>query len=88
MKLNMGRIEGLKFTLFSTFSIEALVMYALTDEEGTELSGVVNGLIFLTMMNFALLGLLVLYEHVIKTRHLPTLNHPLPRILLRNKPKL
>ena len=66
MNLNMGRIEGLQFILFSSFSILALVMYALTNEEGTELSDFLQGLINVMGVNIALLGLIVLYEYVIK----------------------
>ena len=66
MNLNMGRIEGLQFILFSTFSILALVMYALTNEEGTELSDFLQGLINVILYNFFILGLIVLYEYVLK----------------------
>mmetsp|Transcript_6681 Transcript_6681/g.12059 ORF Transcript_6681/g.12059 Transcript_6681/m.12059 type:complete len:402 (+) Transcript_6681:214-1419(+) len=66
MNLNMGRIEGLQFILFSTFSILALVMYALTDEDGTELSDFLLGLIKFMLLNFTILLLIVLYEYVIK----------------------
>mmetsp|Transcript_6672 Transcript_6672/g.12050 ORF Transcript_6672/g.12050 Transcript_6672/m.12050 type:complete len:405 (+) Transcript_6672:214-1428(+) len=66
MNLNMGRIEGLQFILFSTFSILALVMYALTDEDGTELSDFLLGLIKFMLLNFTILLLIVLYEYIIK----------------------
>ena len=66
MKLNMGRIEGLQFALFSTFSIEALVMYALSDEDGSKLSDFLQGLIQVMEMNYIILGLFVLYEYIIK----------------------
>ena len=66
MKLDMGRIEGLQFILFSTFSIEALVVYALTNEEGTELGDFLQGLINVMFYNFAILLIIVIYEYVIK----------------------
>ena len=66
MKLDIGRIEGLQFTLFSTLSIEALVLYALTNEEGTELSDFLQGLINVMIMNLAILALIDLYEYALK----------------------
>ena len=66
MNLNMGRIELLQFTLFSTSSILALVVYALTDEEGTELGDFLHGLINVISVNYAILAFIVLYEYVIK----------------------
>ena len=60
MILNMGRIELLQFTLFSTFSIEALVLYALSDEDGTELSDFLQGLITVMFWNFTILILIVI----------------------------
>ena len=66
MKLDMERFEGLQFTLFSTFSIEALVMYALTDEDGSELSDFLQGLINVMFFNFCTLALIALYEYVLK----------------------
>ncbi|GMI02595.1 hypothetical protein TrVE_jg13793 [Triparma verrucosa] len=66
MKLDMGRIEGLRFTLFSMLSIEALVMYAMTDEDGTEVSEFLNGLITVMLLNGAILSLFVAYEYVLK----------------------
>ena len=66
MNLNMGRIEGLQFILFSTFSILALVLYALTNEEGTELGDFLEGLILVMVVNFGILSLVVLYEYVLK----------------------
>ncbi|GMH48800.1 hypothetical protein TL16_g00377 [Triparma laevis f. inornata] len=66
MKLNMSRMEGLQFTLFCTFSMEALVMYSLTDDEGGKVNDFLNGLIDTMVVNFAILVLIVLYEHIIK----------------------
>ena len=66
MKLNMGRIEGLQFTLFSTLSVEALVLYALTNEDGARLSKFLDGLINVMRCNLALLLLIVAYEYVLK----------------------
>ncbi|GMH67997.1 hypothetical protein TrST_g4198 [Triparma strigata] len=66
MELNMDKIEGLQFILFSTFSIEALVLYALTNEEGTQLSNFLLRLIYVTVLNFAILFLIVAFEYVIK----------------------
>ena len=66
MKLNMGRIEGLQFSLFSTFSIEALVVYALTDEEGKQISNFLQGLISVMALNYVLLILIIIYEYIIK----------------------
>ncbi|GMH87010.1 hypothetical protein TrST_g1503 [Triparma strigata] len=66
MKLDMGRIEGLQFTLFCTLSIEALVMYAVTNEEGTELGDFLQGLMNVMSLNFVILGLFVVYEYIIK----------------------
>eukprot|EP00519_Triparma_laevis_P013771 CAMPEP_0182496570 /NCGR_PEP_ID=MMETSP1321-20130603/5194_1 /TAXON_ID=91990 /ORGANISM="Bolidomonas sp., Strain RCC1657" /LENGTH=159 /DNA_ID=CAMNT_0024700219 /DNA_START=289 /DNA_END=768 /DNA_ORIENTATION=- len=75
MNLDMGRIEGLQFTLFSTLSIEALVVYALSDEEGTKLGYFLQGLINAMLLNAALLSLIVAYEYVIK----PAIFRPLTR---------
>ncbi|GMH83539.1 hypothetical protein TrVE_jg5572 [Triparma verrucosa] len=66
MNLNMGRIEGLQFILFSTFSILALVVYALTNEDGTELSDFLQGLINVMLYNFLILLLIVAYQYIIK----------------------
>ena len=66
MKLDMVRIEGLQFTLFSTFSILALILYALTDEDGTELSDFLQGLINIMNLNVTILFLIVIYEYIIK----------------------
>ncbi|GMH99129.1 hypothetical protein TrVE_jg1626 [Triparma verrucosa] len=66
MKLNMGRIEGLQFILFSTSSILALVLNALTDEEGKEISDFLLGLINVMLLNIAILGSIVLYEYILK----------------------
>ncbi|GMH94386.1 hypothetical protein TrVE_jg4892 [Triparma verrucosa] len=66
MKLNMSRLEGLQFALFSTLSVEALVLYALTNEEGTEISDFLQGLINIMWLNYTLLALIVFYEYVIK----------------------
>jgi len=67
MKLNMGgMVEGLQFTLFSTFSIEALLVYALTDNKGTELSDFLLGLITIMFYNWSLLMLIFSYEYVLK----------------------
>ncbi|GMH54708.1 hypothetical protein TrST_g5681 [Triparma strigata] len=66
MNLNMGRIEALQFTLFSTLSVEALVLYALTNEEGKELDNFLEGLMNVMRVNYAILGLIVIYEYVIK----------------------
>ena len=66
MNLNMGMIEGLQFTLFSTFSILALVVYALTNEEGTEVGDFLQGLIQVMQMNYFFLLIIVIYEYVIK----------------------
>ena len=75
MTLNMGRIEGLQFTLISTFSILALVVYALTNEEGLELSDFLRGLINVMHLNLITLGLIVIYEYVLK----PLICRPTPR---------
>ena len=66
MQLDMGRMEGLQFALFSTLSIEALVLYALTNEEGEELSDFIQGLINIFILNWTLFGLIVVYEYIIK----------------------
>jgi len=66
MKLDMGRIELLQFTLFSTLSIEALILYALTDEDGAEVSEFLQGLIVVMGVNVSILSLFVFYEHVLK----------------------
>ncbi|GMI02631.1 hypothetical protein TrVE_jg13808 [Triparma verrucosa] len=66
MTLDMGRIEGLQFALFSMLSIEALVVYALTDKEGTELSGFLSGLINAMILNFNILFFIVINEYVFK----------------------
>ncbi|GMH98279.1 hypothetical protein TrST_g982 [Triparma strigata] len=66
MNLNMGRIEGLQFILFSTFSILALVVYALTNKEGTELSEFLQGLINVMGVNGVILLVIVGYEYIIK----------------------
>ncbi|GMI04924.1 hypothetical protein TrVE_jg12139 [Triparma verrucosa] len=75
MKLDMGRIEGLQFTLFSTFSTLALVVYALTNEEGTELSDFLLGLTNVMALNLAILSLIVGYEYVLK----PAICRPITR---------
>ena len=72
MKLNMGRLEGLQFTLFFMFTIEAPVLYALTNEEGTKLSNFLHGLIFVMIINGTLLLVLNLYEYVLKPICRPT----------------
>ena len=72
MKLNMGRIEGLQFTLFFMNTIEALVLYALTNEEGTKLSNFLHGLILVMIINGILLLVLNLYEYVLKPICRPT----------------
>ena len=66
MKLDMGRIEVLQFILYSTYSVEALVLYALTNEEGAELSEFLERLIQIMFWNFIILMLIVVYEYVIK----------------------
>ena len=66
MELNMGRVEGLLFTLFSTLSIEALVLYALTSEEGTKLNKFLEYLISVIIVHSLFLGFIVVYEYVIK----------------------
>ncbi|GMH57721.1 hypothetical protein TL16_g02450 [Triparma laevis f. inornata] len=67
MKLNLGsRIEGLQFTLFCTLSMEALVIYSLTDDKGGEVNDFLQGLIGIMFYNFCILGLIVVYEYVIK----------------------
>ena len=66
MNLNMGRIEGLQFILFSNFSILTLVLYALTNEEGTELIDFLQGLINVMAINVTILLFIVVYEYVIK----------------------
>ncbi|GMH77556.1 hypothetical protein TrST_g5704 [Triparma strigata] len=45
---------------------QALVLYAVTDEEGTELSDFLRGMINLLILNFITLGTIVLYEYIIK----------------------
>ena len=62
----MGRIEGLQFALLTTFSIEALVVYALTDEEGVETSDFLRGLCNIMWGNVTLLILIVGYEYIVK----------------------
>ncbi|GMH76024.1 hypothetical protein TL16_g06946 [Triparma laevis f. inornata] len=67
MKLNLGsRMEGLQFTLFCTYSMEALVIYSLTNDEGGEVNEFLNGLIDTMIINFGILGFIVVYEYVIK----------------------
>ncbi|GMH54829.1 hypothetical protein TL16_g11384 [Triparma laevis f. inornata] len=75
MKLDMGMIEGLQFALFSTLSIEALVLYALIDEDGTQISDFLQGFINVMSLNSFILGFIVVYEHIIK----PTLFRPTTR---------
>jgi hypothetical protein len=62
MELNMGRVEGLLFTLFSTLSIEALVLYALTSEEGTKLNKFLEYLISVIIVHSLFLGFIVVYD--------------------------
>lgn len=66
MKLDMGKVEGLQFTLFCTFSMEALVAYALTDNEGGELNDLLGGLILIIQINASIFAIIALYEHVFK----------------------
>ena len=66
MKLSMGMVEGLFFTLFSTFSIEALVIYALTDEDGREIGNFLSKFVSVMLMNAAILFVIVIYEYIIK----------------------
>ena len=68
MNLNVGsRIEGLQFALFCTFSVKALVDYSLTDDKaGGEINDFLEGLIAIMILNFAILVLIVLYEHILK----------------------
>jgi len=66
MKLSMGGLEGLQFILFSTLSVEALVLYALTKEEGTEISDFLKGLINIMLLNYGILFIIVFYRNVIK----------------------
>jgi len=66
MKLEMGKVEGLQFILFSTLAMEALLTYALTNEEGTELSGFLLGLLNVMLVNGVFLLLFALYEYILK----------------------
>ena len=66
MKLNMGKIEGLLFTFFCTFSMEALVIYSLTNNEGREVNDFLLRLIMTMILNFFILALIIAYEHVVK----------------------
>ncbi|GMH91634.1 hypothetical protein TL16_g12110 [Triparma laevis f. inornata] len=67
MKLDLGsRIEELQFTLFCMFSIEALIMYSLTNSEGEEMDNFLGGLVIIMLLNFSSLAFIVLYEYVIK----------------------
>ncbi|GMI12524.1 hypothetical protein TrLO_g12973 [Triparma laevis f. longispina] len=66
MKFKMGRVEMLVFILFTALSVDALVMYALTNEEGPELSDFVI-ILFVTMgLNAGVLVLIVVFQYAIK----------------------
>ncbi|GMH47387.1 hypothetical protein TrLO_g2693 [Triparma laevis f. longispina] len=67
MKLSMNRMEGLQFTLFCTLSMEALVIYSQTDNEGGKVNDFLEGLIGIIMgSNFLILLLIVIYEYILK----------------------
>ena len=67
MKLKMGRMEGLEFTLFCKFLMEVLVMYAITNYDGGELRDFLEGMINAMFFNFFILLLMVTYEYVVKS---------------------
>ncbi|GMI04176.1 hypothetical protein TrLO_g9542 [Triparma laevis f. longispina] len=66
MKLNMNRMEGLQFTLFCTLSMEALVVFSLTDNQGGGANDFLDGLMWIMFFNFFVLFLVVAYEHLLK----------------------
>ena len=70
MKLRMGMVEGLQFTLFSALSLEALLMFALTDDDGAEINykdgDLLSTLFIIMQCNFFILVFIVIYQYVLK----------------------
>lgn len=66
MKLKMGWVELLVFTLFCTFSVEALVVYVLTNDEGSEISVYLGVWITCVHFNWLIFIFVVMYQYAIK----------------------
>ncbi|GMH61765.1 hypothetical protein TrLO_g7558 [Triparma laevis f. longispina] len=66
VKRSMNRVEGLHFTLFCTFSMEALMVYSLTDNEGGGTNDFLDCLIDIMFWSLFALIDIVVYEHLLK----------------------
>ncbi|GMH88227.1 hypothetical protein TrST_g10302 [Triparma strigata] len=65
MKLEMKRAEALIFSLLSTLSVGTLVIYALTNEEGEEISESLAQLCGIMTANSICLAFVVAYQYII-----------------------
>ncbi|GMI00249.1 hypothetical protein TrLO_g11328 [Triparma laevis f. longispina] len=62
----MGVFEGFHFFVFFTFSIEALVLYALTDDEGSVMNEILEGLVVVAILNWFVLIVFTFIEYILK----------------------
>jgi len=62
MSLKMDRVEGSKFSLFGVASTVVVLMFSLLDEEGSELSPIMNALRFVYLMAMLFLIILINVE--------------------------